>query len=250
MSINPTGEAVPIHPMFYEIKDPCTGQLKGCLLGAFHHLKSIGLDYGTGGSDYGRAVKIFGQDSVVWRCFERAGVVAVEYSSSELIAGIEALGNKDLAQQVWKEEVKTVTEDHGVDSRFEWMAYDRKKRIEGLETLEEHFSNEDHTVTAKSWNDIWSSIRRPAQCRESTVAKAYLQGSEEMWQFMNDKCIPDGVRAVLLQRNQRMVVKADAILKDPTTDVAFLTVGSAHLPGKDGMCELLRKQGWKVERVL
>jgi uncharacterized protein YbaP (TraB family) len=172
----------------------------------------------------------------------------VEYSSPELIGRFSVAVGKEEANKIFQNEVKAINDHHSVDSRFEWSAYDRQKKIEGLETIEEHF-DENNQMKSMGWRELLFS-RRAAKCNEKTVAESYLQGSEEKWQFMNEHCISSETYKTLILRNQRMAAKIDSILKDPSTEVGFFVPGAAHLPGPDGINALLQSQGWKIERVV
>ena len=52
--------------------------------------------------------------------------------------------------------------------------------------------------------------------------------------------------AVITKRNHLMAERAQPILEDGN---AFIAVGALHLPGEEGVVELLRAQGWTVTRV-
>lgn len=57
--------------------------------------------------------------------------------------------------------------------------------------------------------------------------------------------IPGELERMIDDRNRNWVVQLPEILKEPT----FVVVGALHLPGENGILELLRKQGYKVEPV-
>ncbi|MCJ8520214.1 uncharacterized protein YbaP (TraB family) [Pseudorhizobium tarimense] len=52
--------------------------------------------------------------------------------------------------------------------------------------------------------------------------------------------------AVISERNHRMAERAEPILADGGV---FVAVGALHLPGKEGLIELLRRQGFTVTRM-
>lgn len=52
--------------------------------------------------------------------------------------------------------------------------------------------------------------------------------------------------ALIGKRNVEMANKVDAMVREGRTP--FVVVGAAHLVGRDGVVELLRKKGYKVER--
>lgn len=51
---------------------------------------------------------------------------------------------------------------------------------------------------------------------------------------------------IILERNYLMAERAEPILNDGN---AFIAVGALHLPGEEGVIELLRKQGFEITRV-
>lgn len=51
---------------------------------------------------------------------------------------------------------------------------------------------------------------------------------------------------IILERNYLMAERAEPILNDGN---AFIAIGALHLPGEEGVIELLRKQGFEVTRV-
>jgi uncharacterized protein YbaP (TraB family) len=83
-----------------------------------------------------------------------------------------------------------------------------------------------------------------------TLSDAWLAGDVKRLQ----KVGPDKMRAeapalydaLLVQRNTNWMKQIDAMLKGSGTQ--FIAVGAAHLLGKDGLPEQLKKLGYKVER--
>ncbi|MEP2947662.1 MAG: TraB/GumN family protein [Lentilitoribacter sp.] len=51
---------------------------------------------------------------------------------------------------------------------------------------------------------------------------------------------------IILERNYLMAERAEPILNDGN---AFIAIGALHLPGEEGVIELLRKQGFEITRV-
>lgn len=51
---------------------------------------------------------------------------------------------------------------------------------------------------------------------------------------------------IILERNYLMAERAEPILNDGN---AFIAIGALHLPGEEGVIELLRKQGFDITRV-
>jgi hypothetical protein len=229
-------------PMFYEIRDGQTNQTKGCLLGAYHDLKSIYL-YTQREMDVD---DLFGDSSKVRRCFDRSNVFASEVRMMNFVDLRSLMSGEERGRQLQSELESHAMDVVAVDFLFEMRALANRKDVRGLETLKERFDHQDRKATFKDSIRSWSF---PAQCqRKETVYQAFLEGSEEKWQLMNEQCSQQE-QQLLIERNRRMAQRADAILKDNKTDTAFITVGATHLPGKEGMCALLRERGYVLQRV-
>ena len=57
----------------------------------------------------------------------------------------------------------------------------------------------------------------------------------------------DFVEKFITTRNHHMAEKADYLIKQQPI---FIAIGAAHLPGKDGVLNLLREKGYKVSPVI
>jgi hypothetical protein len=89
--------------------------------------------------------------------------------------------------------------------------------------------------------------------------KARLDAMESAWLAGDDAALtrlaigslqdlaPLFYRRFDVDRNQRWVPQIETLLNTP--GVRFVAVGDGHLLGPDGVPELLRKDGWRVERV-
>ena len=68
--------------------------------------------------------------------------------------------------------------------------------------------------------------------------------------MMNDdtnKTVSEHQDVLLKQRNENWISKIEEYAKDQPT---FFGVGAGHLPGKNGVIQLLRNEGYTVEAVL
>lgn len=235
-------EVTKIVPMFYEIRDARTNEKKGCLLGAFHDLRSLltGLNQKIETSD------LFDEKSKVQKCFNDSSVFASEVQMMDFVNLEVMISGEEKAKELLSDLQKNAINSFAMDSLFELTALAKGKEVKGLETLAETINDRKREEKIPS-RSIWS--RLPEKCNSATVYRAFLEGSEEQWQFMNEQCVLREKYAMMIERNQRMAQRADAIFKDSTTNMAFLTIGAAHLPGKDGVLALLQNRGWVLERV-
>ncbi|MEI7595222.1 MAG: TraB/GumN family protein [Bacteroidota bacterium] len=78
---------------------------------------------------------------------------------------------------------------------------------------------------------------------------AYLNSNlDEMLKLSNDTTLPENFnKAFLIDRNKKM---AKNIAKYCTEQITFNAIGAAHLGGKEGVVELLRKKGYTVKPIL
>jgi uncharacterized protein YbaP (TraB family) len=139
----------------------------------------------------------------------------------------------------------------GIDKYFLDKADKTKKRVVELETAEwqlkllsgitdemldkylESTVGQDPLVEARKLQDAWMS-GDPARV-DKMVRESMAKGPEEL------------NKALLTDRNPHMAEAAEQFLKGK--DQAFMVVGAAHMVGKDGIVELLRQRGYKVEQV-
>lgn len=82
----------------------------------------------------------------------------------------------------------------------------------------------------------------------SEVLDAYMaEDLDRLWKLNEDWDDSMGEMTVLLdERNKKWIPKLKPVLD---TGNAFIAVGALHLPGKVGVLELLKKEGYKVEPV-
>lgn len=130
----------------------------------------------------------------------------------------------------------------------------------GLETLEEQLS----VFADASREDQIHLIEVALEQLEESAAgeateeliQAYLSGSEEGLQTLVGESAGDDdpIQAALMERllplrNHRMADRIDTHLQDHPARRHFFAVGSAHMPGAEGVVELLRQKGYTVERI-
>lgn len=89
-----------------------------------------------------------------------------------------------------------------------------------------------------------------------TMISLYLQGRTNLFWPLFEATLGDGEelgegyeafeQTIILKRNVTMVDRADPIL---ASGGAFMAVGALHLPGREGIVELLRAKGYSVQPV-
>ena len=139
-----------------------------------------------------------------------------------------------------------------LDIYFFKEAKKQKKQTIGLEkTIEQidAFSAIPYEMQAKSLVDAVKDYGKEEDLDMDTMIKYYVEGNldkllemttkdedhEEISKIFND--------IFLVKRNYNMADRAEPYIKKGSS---FIAIGAAHLPGKEGVIELLRKKGYKV----
>ena len=139
-----------------------------------------------------------------------------------------------------------------LDIYFFKEAKKQKKQTIGLEkTIEQidAFSAIPYEMQAKSLVEAVKDYGKEEDLDMDTMIKYYVEGNldkllemttkdedhEEMSKIFND--------IFLVKRNYNMADRAEPYIKKGSS---FIAIGAAHLPGKEGVIELLRKKGYKV----
>ena len=143
-----------------------------------------------------------------------------------------------------------------LDTYFQTKGLEKGKKIAALETLDFQFN--------LLYNSM--SIRRQAElllCELSDIDKLINNTKELTTAYMNQKldtmyeislekegapCDPlsSEMEAMIGNRNKTWATKLPAFMAAEST---FVVVGALHLPGEDGLLNLLKKQGYTVQAV-
>jgi len=143
-------------------------------------------------------------------------------------------------------------QDEALDIYFFKEAKQQKKQTIGLEkTIEQidAFSAIPYEMQAEGLVDAVKNYGKEEELDMDTMMKYYVEGNldellkmtteseedEEMAEIFND--------VFLVKRNHNMANRAEPFIKKGST---FIAVGAAHLPGEEGVIELLRKKGYTV----
>lgn len=140
-----------------------------------------------------------------------------------------------------------------LDIYFFKEAKKQKKQTIGLEKTMEQidaFSAISYELQAKGLVDAVRDYGKEGELDMDAMMKYYVEGNldkllemtteyddedEEMSKIFND--------VFLVKRNHNMADRAEPFIKKGST---FIAVGAAHLPGEEGIIELLRNKGYKV----
>jgi uncharacterized protein YbaP (TraB family) len=157
-------------------------------------------------------------------------------------------------QMIFSNEISSDME-LALDLHFAAMAKEQKKKVVGLEKTEEQIAALDgipykyqaellyETAMEKSNGENDESI--------AELMSAYVAGDLElMLQLTNEENSEDKEmqalfeKLLIVNRNKTMVERSIPLI---TASKSFIAVGAAHLGGVNGVIQLLRNEGYKVE---
>lgn len=126
----------------------------------------------------------------------------------------------------------------------------KDKEIVGLETIEEQVAALDFISIEEQFKMILQSIshQKKEEKAYKQLQKTYVkQDLDKMLKLIRESSISDAVYKNLIDdRNATMVTRMLPLLKEKST---FIAVGAGHLPGEQGIINLLRKQGYSVVAI-
>lgn len=125
------------------------------------------------------------------------------------------------------------------------------KEIGGLETLDEQCAVLFGGSIASQASDLMDGVRNEQYSLDMArkLASAYMAGDlDAILAIMEDPVMTSEETAdrLINKRNANWLRVLSALL--PTASV-LIAVGAGHLPGEKGLISLLRKEGYKVEKV-
>jgi uncharacterized protein YbaP (TraB family) len=134
----------------------------------------------------------------------------------------------------------------------ELRSHDTKKPIKGLETAAFQASLFDSIPYKKQAKELVSYIDSVDVNKKLTrqLAELYAQQDLDGIEALSDKDDPgmnDYMDLLLYARNRKWARNLNTLLPEKSLLIA---VGAGHLPGKQGVIELLRKEGFTVDPVL
>ncbi len=143
----------------------------------------------------------------------------------------------------------SVDNEHFLDEHLFLKAKNEGKTVIGIETLEEQINALDGLTIREQLDLVLDAVEGFGKNKkvEQKLLKYYQN------QQLNEiaKLIEAGSNekvSVLLLTNRNHVM-ADRIAKFITKESTFVAIGAGHLPGKEGVIELLREKGFAVEPV-
>jgi len=143
-------------------------------------------------------------------------------------------------------------QEEALDFHFFKKAKEQTKKIVGLETMLEQvqaFSSISYEEQAKGLVKAVKEYGKEASVSMDEIMEYYIKGDLNKLLEITESTEEDEeiskvfIEEFLLKRNYNMADRAVPLITKGST---FIAVGAAHLPGEEGVIELLRKKGYTV----
>lgn len=137
-----------------------------------------------------------------------------------------------------------------LDMYLQDKAKQKGKEVVGLETVEEQLAA-FNTITLKEqakmlYETVTSENKAEGQSLEGMLDLYYRQEIDSLYMLTNQALSSNSNDKLLIERNTNMADRMEKIMKEKSL---FTAVGAAHLAGKTGLIDLLRKRGYRVEVI-
>jgi uncharacterized protein YbaP (TraB family) len=142
--------------------------------------------------------------------------------------------------------------DSGVEQRFVAKAKADRKEIVGLESLGEQLHLLADLPPKLQTQFLRQTLEEAGKAEKEigSMLKAWRTGDSaglEALVLKGVKDFPELYRPLTIDRNKKWLGKVEALLA--VGENQMVIVGALHLVGKDGLVELLKSKGYKVEQL-
>jgi len=143
--------------------------------------------------------------------------------------------------------------EQGVDQFFYRLAQTDKKSVEGLETVDEQIDYISSMADGNEDEFVSYSIKdmKTMEQQYDKLVNAWRKGDtkklEELMVTDLKARQPKLYKKLFTDRNENWLPLIDAYQKTSRTE--FILVGVGHLVGQDGIIEVLKKKGYKVDKL-
>ncbi len=164
-----------------------------------------------------------------------------------------------IAMMIGQEVEKTTTEHkfktrEPLDLFFQQEAKRLGKKLIGVETPAEQLASLNEIPLEYQaemlYKEIIASDNDPKQSFENSTEKLIqlyqTENLDSLYSIVTQDADVLFQESILLARNYRMAERIETMILEQST---FIGVGAAHLPGPEGIIELLRKRGYKVKAL-
>ena len=157
-----------------------------------------------------------------------------------------------LISGIVEEQAMDCPEKDGMEMQILSESKNYDKPVDGLETAEFQATLFDSIPYAEQARDLVNSIDSADQNKQTTQELVSLYKRQDLDGIDSLSRKDDGgvegshMDLLLYARNRKWAKLLDGLLRQKSLLIA---VGAAHLPGKGGVIDLLRKEGYTVEPV-
>ena len=156
-----------------------------------------------------------------------------------------------LVSTILVEKIMDCDERTGIEEEVMEVAKKNKKQVHGLESSSYQFSLMDSIPYAEQAKELVAFVDSAAneewlKAEMDKFYDAYLEQDMEKVEKMTmemDPTLTKYADMLLYNRNRNWVVKLKELMPEKSIVVA---VGAGHLPGKNGLIDLLKKEGYDV----
>lgn len=137
----------------------------------------------------------------------------------------------------------------GIDSHLQTIAKADGKVVGGLETVEfqaDMLYNEDLKKQAEDLLEMAEDMDKGIEQIEELAEIYQSQDMKKIGKMIKKGSSKKELEKLLYGRNRNWIEQMKVII--PQTPTLFV-VGAGHLPGKNGVLDLLKKEGYKVEPI-
>jgi len=137
------------------------------------------------------------------------------------------------------------------ESIFMKIAKEDSLAVMGLESIADQANAINHQPLADQIHDFKKMVNNfdSVKLQMQALIQVYkLNNTDSVYQYMHQQNMTDAFeQTMLIKRNKNWIPKIiDAISLKP----AFFAVGAGHLGGKEGVIELLRQKGYRLQPLI
>lgn len=164
--------------------------------------------------------------------------------------------NQQLVVMIYMKHTPGFNPQQQLDTYFQQQAQQQGKKVGGLETAQSQvdilFNSQSLRRQAKLLHCFTNDIDKALNQTKQLIEAYQKQDLDAVLQLLEERdgnsCdpLPGEMEALIDNRNKAWVEKMPAIMTDAPT---LFVVGAGHLPGTNGVLNLLKQQGYTVEAM-
>ena len=155
-----------------------------------------------------------------------------------------------LTLMLWAPDLRGFSSDLGVEARLTKRARAQGKPVSGLVSASEHMNVFVGLTDRQAEGVLLLTFIPTANNSPTSVVSAWRRGDVDfLWRKTHASFAdyPAFGERILEARNRRWVPKVESHAR--SGKISFVVVGAAHLGGPEGLLNLLRKRGFKIEQL-